>query len=50
VDDADRMLFTAALAGLSIAIILLAHAMKDLQEDMGLLRITAAVPESERDS
>ena len=49
-DETDGWLFAFALAGLGAAVLLLASAVRSLQSDMELLRMTAAVPESERDS
>jgi hypothetical protein len=47
-DDVDRALVLLMGAGLALAVLLLAHAVKDLQEDVDLLRVTAAVPAIER--
>jgi hypothetical protein len=49
-DDTDSWFLAAALAGLGLAVVLLCHAVRALQEDVALLRITAAVPEIERHS
>jgi hypothetical protein len=49
-DEADGWLFAFALAGLSLALIMVCHVVRSLQEDVALLRITAAVPEIERHS
>lgn len=47
-DEIDSWLVALGLAGLGVATLLLAHALRALQEDVALLRITAAVPEIER--
>jgi len=47
-DETDGWLFAFALAGLSAALLLVCRAVKSLQEDVDLLRITAAVPKVER--
>ena len=47
-DETDGWLFALGMAGLSVAVLLLCHAVRALQQDMALLRITAAVPEIER--
>ena len=47
-DDTDGLLIGLCLLGLSAVMLLLCHAIKSLQEDVDLLRVTAAVPEIER--
>jgi hypothetical protein len=47
-DETDGWLVTLSLAALTLASILLAHAVRGLQQDMELLRMTAAVPLPER--
>lgn len=47
-DETDGWLFSLALAGLGLATILLCYAVRSLQQDVDLLRVTAAVPEIER--
>lgn len=49
-DETDGWLLTLALAGISVALLLLCGVVKSLQSDLALLRITAAVPEVERDT
>jgi hypothetical protein len=49
-DETDGWLVALALAGVGLAIILLSHAVRSLQQDMELLRMTAAVPLPERDT
>ena len=47
-DETDGWWLAFGLAGLAVSILLLAHAVKSLQADVDLLRVTAAVPEIER--
>lgn len=47
-DEADGWLLGFALAAMGMSVILLCHAVRALQQDVALLRITAAVPEIER--
>lgn len=47
-DDTDRWWVAFAVAVLSGAVILLCYTMRQLEQDVALLRITAAVPEIER--
>lgn len=49
-DEVDSWLFTLALAGLSAAVLLLCGVVKSMQQDIALLRITAAVPDVERNT
>jgi hypothetical protein len=49
-DETDGWLFSLALAGLGLAVILICHAIRSLQQDLELLRMTAAVPLPERDT
>jgi hypothetical protein len=49
-DETDGFLFALGLGGLAVALLLIASVVRSLQEDMALLRITAAVPEIERHS
>lgn len=49
-DELDGMLMGLMTAGLAVALLLLARAVRSLQEDVDLLRVTAAVPEIERHS
>jgi hypothetical protein len=49
-DEVDGWLFAFMAAGLSVALLLVCRAVKSLQEDVDLLRVTAAVPEIERHS
>lgn len=44
-DEVDGWLFALALAGLSLSVLLMCSALRSLQQDMDLLRLTAAVPE-----
>ena len=44
-DDVDGWLFALALAGLSLSVLLLCGVVRSLQQDIELLRMTAAVPE-----
>jgi hypothetical protein len=44
-DETDGWLIALALAGISVSVLLLCSAVRSLQQDMELLRITAAVPE-----
>jgi hypothetical protein len=48
-DKRDDLVFTVALAGLAISLLLLAGVVRALQSDVELLRMTAVVPEVERD-
>jgi hypothetical protein len=50
VDELDGILVGVMIAGLSVALLLVCHAVRALQEDVDLLRVTAAVPEIERHS
>lgn len=47
-DEVDGWLFALALAGLSLSVLLICNAVRSLQQDMELLRMTAAVPKIER--
>jgi len=47
-DETDGWLMAGALAGLAVAVLLLASALRSLEQDMDLLRVTAAVPAIER--
>jgi len=49
-DDLDRVLIGLMIGGLSVALLLVCHVVKSLQEDVELLRVTAAVPAIERHS
>ena len=47
-DETDGWWIAAGLAAVAAAVLLLACVVKELQSDMELLRVTAAVPEIER--
>jgi hypothetical protein len=49
-DDLDRVLIGLMVGALSVALLLVCHVVKSLQEDVELLRVTAAVPAIERHS
>jgi hypothetical protein len=49
-DETDGILLSVMVAGLAAALVLVCRAVKSLQEDVALLRVTAAVPEIERHS
>jgi hypothetical protein len=49
-DDLDGLLLGLMVGGLSFALLLVCRVVKSLQEDIELLRVTAAVPEIERHS
>ena len=48
--ELDGWLLALAMAGLAAAVLMLCNVVKSLQQDVALLRITAAVPEVERDT
>ena len=47
-DELDGLLVGLMVGGLSLALLLVCRAVRSLQEDVDLLRVTAAVPEIER--
>jgi hypothetical protein len=47
-DNIDRIALGLMIGGLSFAMLLICHVVKSLQQDVDLLRVTAAVPEIER--
>jgi hypothetical protein len=47
-DDLDRILIGLMAGGLACALLLVCKAVRSLQEDVELLRVTAAVPAIER--
>ena len=47
-DETDGWLFAFALAGLGVSVLILCHTIRSLQQDVDLLRVTAAVPAIER--
>jgi hypothetical protein len=47
-DDLDRVAIGLMIGGLSFALVLICRVVRSLQEDVALLRVTAAVPEIER--
>jgi hypothetical protein len=49
-DDLDRITTALMTGALAVALLMLCHIVKGLQEDVELLRVTAAVPEIERHS
>ncbi len=49
-DETDGWLIAGALTALAAVLLMVCQAIRELQQDVGLLRITAAVPDHERDS
>lgn len=47
-DETDGILIGLCIAGVAVAVLMLARAVRDVQEDVEIIRLTATAPMRER--